>query len=239
MAQAKRRTTSTKPKAPTGQGGVAGTSVTIDEDPNGAAPQYPRLERTSPFLLGYHPHRWCVLEGRVIPLLGQLKIEAGFDGCEMGKKGPRWRKAAAAWAERGWTIIPTGACLPKGESYLRSVQVRGGLAHVTRWTSCFGGSDALQVDAKGYADWIDKLFKAGELPTPLLHALESFRSRLEQDLMAVADKVATSPSKANLAGRLKQDLEAVEKYIQKIQKGGGDAAVPVPTQSAAEIPDED
>lgn len=176
----------------------------------------PRLTPRPPFLLIYHPERWTVIEGQVVPLFGSLKLQAGVNRIKLGRDG-RFQKleAQAALEEQGWTVIPFDVDGP-GTSYIQ--QAAPGI-FVSRWERTFPGSSHIEVDSAGYAKWCRGLIDRGVIPRPQTYVLELLRAKRQREHDDLADKVATTPSlRANVV-RVAEDLKAIDAELARYGRG--------------------
>lgn len=177
---------------------------------------HPRLTQRPPFLLTYHPERWTVMHGHVVPLFGSLKLQAGVNRIKVTRDG-RFSKleAQAALEEQGWTVIPPDVDGP-GTSYL--VQAAPGV-FVSRWEKTFPGSQHVEVDEVGYAKWCRSLIDRNVIPRPQTYVLELLRAKRQREHDDLADKVATSPSlRANVA-KCAEDLKAIDAELARYGRG--------------------
>ena len=177
---------------------------------------HPRLIPRPPFLLTYHPERWTVMHGMVIPLFGSLKLQAGVNRIRMTRDG-RFMKleAQASLEEQGWTVIPADVDGPN-TSYMQ--QAAPGI-FVSRWERCFPSSSHVEVDEIGYAKWCRSLIDRNVIPRPATYVLELLRGKRQHEHDDLADKVATSPSlRANVA-RCAADLQAIDAELARYGRG--------------------
>lgn len=182
---------------------------------------HPRLTPRPPFLLTYHPERWTVMHGHVVPLFGTLKLQAGVNRIKVGRDG-RFSKleAQAALEEQGWTVIPPDVDGP-GTSYIQ--QAAPGI-FVSRWERTFPGSAHVEVDELGYAKWCRSLIDRNVIPRPQTYVLELLRGKRQREHDELADKVATSPSlKANVS-KCAADLKAIDAELARYGRGEAVAA---------------
>lgn len=150
--------------------------------PSGA----PKLPPLPPFLLVAHPDRWCVIEGMVLPLLHEFRLEPGVNGCVVWKD-----------PDTGELVYDTDGC----ESNLRSkgatpidwyvdgpdapylTEVAPG-RWLSRWQHPVPGSSRLVHDLPGYAAWVRDLQDRGVLPRVGLDHLERLEAVVRFDLEA-------------------------------------------------------
>lgn len=210
-----RATTSATDTTDAGDAGV--DLVDLGMNDRHGAERLPTLPPDGPFLLAYHPGRYAVVDGRVLPLLARVNLTHGVNGCLHEASGIDWRDTTTRWAERGYTVIPHAAG-PRGRSYLQRVRVRGGFAHLTVWETAHAGDGYIGRDAAGYAEWVLGLVAAGLVPEAAPYALESALHRavaaLESTSRAAAR--ASAASLPELSARLEAQRAAVVELRRRI-----------------------
>ena len=219
MAKLK-QTTAPAPVAPTASTAIGETWNPAYGEQQSAA--LPRLPARPPALKMFHPERWTVISGHVVPLLGDLKLQPGINRIRMTREG-RFLKleAQAAAEEQGWTIIPHDV---DGESYIRQVAPA---VFVTRWERVFPNSAHVECDESGYALWLRGLIDRGVIPRPAGYVLEMLRSKRQKEHDDVSDKVATVPSLRSTVERLAADLRAIDAEIDRYGRGAGTSGTAV------------
>ncbi len=187
------------------------------------SPDLPRLEARAAALYLFHPERWGVVEGQVVPLLGRMPIIAGVGNVKLvdQKRGLMSTTIAEAEkAKRGWTKIPINVDGP-GTSYIHR-PLPG--VYLTRWETAHAGSAHVSHDTVGYVRWLRGLIASGKLPAPKPYVLEKLRAKLKRQVLELSDKVRTVPSaQVDLDQRLK-DVAAVEREL------GGAPLTPLPAK---------
>jgi hypothetical protein len=220
------------PGAPPPGGVVSGTVVEVEESIKTEQAFYPDLQPNSKFVLAYHPGRFVVMEGRVVPSLARVSLRAGVQGVqEVGQgegKAPllSYEDTLQQWRKGGWTIIRhTDA--PNGRSYLASVPVRGGVHYLTVFETAHIGSDRTTCNVAEYADWLDSLFLKGELASPYIQGIERMREQTRKRLDSASKQAQHSPGARALVERLTADVAALDAYLEKVS-GGGAPVAPTP-----------
>lgn len=205
------------PPAPTGSG--TAFSPTFGEVERAALP---KLLARPPALKMYHPERWTVIAGKVVPLLGDLKLQPGVNRMRVTRDG-RYLKleAQAAAEEAGWSIIPHDV---DGESYIRNVAPG---VYVTRWERVFPNSSHVESDEIGYAEWLRALIDRGVIKRAAPYVLEMLRSKRQKEHDDLADKVALTPSVRAAVERLAADLRAIDEEIARYGRGSAVSGSPV------------
>lgn len=176
----------------------------------------PLIEARRPSLFQFHPKRWQVMEGQVVPLLAPMPLVGGIGNVKALKGGKvSIATAVAERAKRGWTVLRNDVEGP-GTSYLYWVRVAGGgRAFLTRWETAHNGSTVVTSDPKGYVEWLRKLIDTGKIPAPKSYVLEQLKARLTQELLELKDKVRTVPSAQVELDRKKHDLAVVERELKR------------------------
>ena len=185
-----------------------------------------RVQARAPFLLMAHPERWGIIRGRIRPIFGRLKLQAGVSNVAIGAGGAlRIGMARIHYEERGWTILPA-ATLPPAQAARGSYLSRpAGRPDVTLcyWEECFAGSAALRCDEALHDEFLDHA--ATLLPPPPLYVLERLRDEAAQEYATAADRAQTMPSYKGVAKGAKERLALVEHEIA----ARGATAVPAAT----------
>ena len=152
------------------------------------AEPYPRVPPCPPFWFVFVPDRWRVVEGLVIPDFTRLRHAVSVNGVDGGPGKPIDTSLAEAQQVRqGRTILPWDV---DGRSYLRRYRVGTALdartrsevpvyAWVTRWDTLYPGSERLEHDALGHAQWCRQLIADGVIPAPRPYVLSRLRSQYE------------------------------------------------------------
>lgn len=197
---------------------------TTEAAAGGWAPQFaeetrasmPRLPATPPKLLLYHPERFTVMGGQVIPLFGTMKLQAGIQRMKQGADG-RFQKneAEGSFAEQGWTVIPADVDGP-GTSYIRQVAPA---VFLSRWEKAYPGSSHVDTDEAAYVAWCRTLLDRGVIPRPAPYVLELLQAKKRKEHDDMADKVAAVPSLRPIVERLAADLRAIEVEIERYGRG--------------------
>lgn len=187
----------------------------------------PKLPPSPGFLLTFHPLRWTVQHGRVLPMFGRLTLRPGVG--RVRNHGGRFdiTDARAELQRRGWTVIPHDA-QGAGTSYLR--QPEGTAAHVLQWVKTYSGSAQTGVDAVGYVAFVDHLVATAAIQPVALHVLERMHANLSSNLSDAADKAASVPSARSLVSTYEAKLAIVQAAIDAQQ------AELVPVKSTSTTP---
>lgn len=158
------------------------------------------IDASPAFLLKAHRERWTVMGGKVIPLFGRIVLQPGVGGVSSRPGGKIDAADARNMAEQqGWTIIPTSA-IPDHhadangtKSYLYRPEGREDVT-LLRYTRCFPGSKALEVDEAGYVEFCEHLQDTGVIERPKAYALDALMQRLAKEAGALSDRARNQSS---------------------------------------------
>lgn len=182
----------------------------------------PWIPATPQFVYTYHPARWTVIDGRVVPQLGQQVLVDGVNGVEITAGGRvRFSRCRAQIEDRGWQMVPY-EWGPGGESYLAAVDTRPNgegdvqTAYIPVWASAYAGDDRVYPDEATYADWLVSLIEDGKLPSPKPHQLRRMLETSKKKLATASSKGMDVRSEA-----LKAEVEAIEKALEGMEKPKG------------------
>lgn len=198
-----------------------GPAALTDDDlglADGVGPvDLPLIEPRRPALYQYHPKRWQVMEGQVVPLLASMPLVGGVGNVKALKGGKvSIATAVAERAKRGWTVLKNDVEGP-GTSYLYRVKTASGRwAYLTRWETAHNGSTVITTDRRGFVAWLRKLISLGRLPAPKPYVLEQLRARFVQSKLELQDKVRTVPSAQVELDRVNTDLAVVERELKSV-----------------------
>ena len=188
----------------------------------------PKLPPTPGFLLTFHPLRWTVQHGKVLPQFSRLTLRPGVG--RVRSYGGRFdiSDARSELSRRGWTVIPHDA-QGAGTSYLR--QPEGTAAHVLQWVKTYSGSAQTGIDAEGYCGFVDHLIDTGVITAVAVHVLERMHADLSSSLADAADKAASVPSARSLVATYTDKLAVVQGYLDAAQ------VALVPTKNKSTTPE--
>jgi hypothetical protein len=197
---------------------------------DGVAPAaLPRLSGRRPFLFMYHPERWIVLLGVVVPHLGRLVLQDGLCGVTSTKARPGqpskllYQDALADRRKRGWMELPLDVDGP-GTSYLH--RPAPGVV-LSRWERAHAGSSVVTSDLPGYVHWLDGLVSSGKLPRPLPYVLDALHSARQAEVLRLRDLVRVAPS-------VQPELEHAEAIVKTLAAALA-AASTTPVGSSAPV----
>jgi hypothetical protein len=219
------------PQPPSDEPAVAGLRGVSARDlgiTDGVGPtEEPRLDPRPAALLMFHPERWAVLAGHVVPLLARMPVVAGVGNVRLRNRKTGELSITAARTERekrGWVVLmPDFEAPGTGISYLHT-PCRG--VYLTRWETAHAGSSIVSTDLPGYVRWLRDLIDRGLLPRPKPYVLERIAAQLRQQVLELQDRVRTVPSAQVDLDRKLADLAVVEVEL------GGRPLIPVPKRPA-------
>ena len=172
------------------------------------------IDASPPFVLVHSPHRFGVLAGKLVPMLGRMPLMPGVNHIEIDGQGRvKFAAARAKLEEEGRILIPY-AWAPDGVSYIQAVDTKPTGKEVlegwiTVWETAHTGDTRTVSDLDGYASWLEGLIKAGKLqpcaPHIIERLLDSATERLNMSA-AEAERAGGGP----LAVRVQQLQVAVD-----------------------------
>jgi hypothetical protein len=171
--------------------------------------------KIAPFVLWFHPKRWTVIAGSVVPHLQEFRLIPGVDNYTVGVDGkPKISKLKVQKLEADWIMVEYRWA--EGGSYIKKVSARMEGSNETAeiylpiWCTPISGSSKLKINDKAYAAWLLSLMDQGHLPKP--------------DAYIAEDKLAQLKSIIN--GYKKNKLEVPSVYLsakeawEKLAKSG-------------------
>lgn len=184
---------------------------------------HPFLDVTSPYYLVFHPGRWTVIAGQLVPGLQKVILAAGVNNVEVDKDGRVHFAAARARLEtEGRTLVPW-TWAPDGVSYLQCIDTRpgGGKDILETWISVFETADPGRTetssDEEAYAEWLTNLVKTGKLPACSLAVARQMLDRASERLataQADAAKLGGHGKASIRAKALEAEVEVLDKYVR-------------------------
>lgn len=150
----------------------------------------PRLQPTPAFLFLFHPERWTVLHGLVVPALKKLFLRNGVNRVRQLNDG-RYvlSEALALQAKRGWK--PLDPMIDGEAAYL--YEATDGV-WLSRWETAHAGSSKVTAKGLEYAQWLRKLIAERRISPPEPYALEELRNGLQSEIARLQDQVRSVPS---------------------------------------------
>jgi len=131
---------------------------------------FPWVDESEAFILKFHPARWTIMAGRLVPSLGQDRLAPGINMVSKSRDGRvSFAACRAKMEESGWSYIPY-EWGPDGESYLQAIDTRPRgaretrTAHMTVWDSAYAGDPRVYPDEEAYSAWLAGLIKDGKIP---------------------------------------------------------------------------
>lgn len=188
----------------------------------------PRIREPRPgFVFLFHPERWFVSHGLVVPQLKRLVLQNALNGVRQGENGRfSISTALADQAKRGWQALDP---LVDGKASYVYRAAEG--VYLSRWETAHAGSSTVTGDGKGYAEWLRGLVDTGKIPRPAPYVLEQLRDRLEGRARRLQDQVRTVPS-------VQVDLDAALVALSAVEHelAGGPNPTPIPKGAANPLP---
>lgn len=209
--------------------------ATITTTPAGIAPNankgrrdLPQIPANDPFIYAFHPDRWTVDQGHLVPVLQPISQTPGING--VTDDGDMTICFAEA-ERRGWRRIPYDVDGPN-TSYCVSVEVEGGKHYMDRWTVAHPGTSRTTHIDKGLARvrWLRSLVDRGIVDPCPLYILEQMRATREASARRYQDRARLQPSASGRADLLATELEVINAAIDEAVETGA------PAPAAADTP---
>ena len=174
----------------------------------------PLAQRPHKWAFAFHPDRWQVMCGRVVPMLATMFVVPGLNGVPTSGSA---RRAVEAREERGWTILDP--MIDGEDSYVfesQSITPYGTVQplYLSRWETAHAGSDHVSCDSEAFSAWLAGLVAAGKIAAPAPYILANLRSTLKGRVSALVDACRLTPSMSDLLDAARADLDVVEQAIK-------------------------
>lgn len=184
----------------------------------------PNLPQNPEFMLRFHPERFTVMCGRVIPSFAKFQLKAGVNGITLDReKRPRIDEAVIDQAKRGYKLLPFDVDGP-GTSYIRRPIGTAGV-HLLKFEQCFSGASHIACDEEGYSTWAASLVERGIVPPPAAYVLEKLMKQRQDEAEQLADK----PGASGKLRRLQSEIDVLESALAETRRREG----PVPTEEVS------
>ena len=171
-----------------------GTTGTIPAPIRAVAPKL-NLAPSAPFFLKWHPQRWELNGGELLPKLGRLAVEPGVNGVD--KHGDPSLAFVSA-EQRGWKILPWDVI---ADGYVRVHQGNFGAVHLTKWQQPrqIGNRCILKHDADGYRQFLREMLAAGIIDPPDPDLIDAMIEEKQGKLDRARQSAASGKPGADLA----------------------------------------
>jgi hypothetical protein len=185
---------------------------------------------THPFLLDspqfiwiFHPRRWQVIGGRLVPALSIQQMKAGVNGIAIRDGKVLFANVRAKLETQGRRVIPY-EWAPDGESYMNVVETKpGGRDEIAEaWISVFEtatvGSAKTETDQEAYAAWLDSLVSSGKLPPCPYDVAATLLTKAKKKLAIAQQILARSNGAGTHAFRVEAaeaEIAVLETYLRK------------------------
>lgn len=208
-----------------------------------------KVEGSHPFQFKFHPSRWDIIGGKVMPVLGKLKYAPGVDGVDLsrrdanGKQRPIMGIARAQSRERGWLTIPVDAIPDKwanadgSKSYLKRPDGRPDVT-ISIFETVFSDSNIIESNTAMYVEWMEWLISEEIIPPCPPHTLRALLSKKQETALREADMAAKFPSHEPDYKRAQKDVAIVEAALEAAESKVG-AKKARPSKSSAVRLDEE
>ncbi len=183
----------------------------------------PTIEVKPAFFFAWHPNKWHIMDGKLVPMLRKVRIYPGVSGIEPWVGGqPRISIAKARMQDAGWHILDYS--LGPDGTYLKPIETRrpGGdvaVTYVSAWEHAYGGSSRIGSDTQGYVAWLESLVKDGVIDPCPSHVAEELLEALQLELGKLeAEKAKGITSVAPAIAQVQGSIKIVKSYISKNSK---------------------
>ena len=175
-----------------------------------------RKEKSRPVLLTnrpmfvylYHPKRYTVIDGAVVPQLKELRF--------VEDRNVNPEDELTKWRKLGWVDIPWDV-RGDGTDYIRAHDGPGKTTvYLSEFEQPHRGSSAVVSDTAGYVAFLVWLEENGKIPEPELHILEGLRDRAQGRFDDYAARSHANPKVQAVADRCAVDLQALSDKIESL-----------------------
>ena len=181
--------------------GVQGEAYTAPWATRDDGPGHPAIDPSPPFVLMFHPQRWAIMAGKLIPGLAKLPLVDGSARVHFDRDGNiHFADARADLEKRGWRVVPEQ--WGPGGSYCRKVKTlpRGSLtprdAFISFSETAYPGDPKTHSNDQVYATWAESLVTSGRLPRCSPHIAERLLAQARTEMMDVAQRQSKQPTGA-------------------------------------------
>jgi|GEM_PF-2858944 hypothetical protein len=211
-------------------GAVAGSAFVPSEDAEMRGNHAPRLTPRAAFYYFAQPERWQVLEGKVLPLLGKMKLRAGVGGVTAGRVpgSVNLRAAKVDLEEKRRILIPVDSVPPahRAKSYLSTVDGCPGVV-ISLYEKAYPGLAETRPDTKRWVEFLE--YQVGRtVPAPGEHVLERM---LDERVKSRERAMSHEKRNTSKIERLEQEIEVLraelDKRVEMAEPVDGSAAVPM------------
>lgn len=182
----------------------------------------PTVEVSPPFLLFFHPNRWMVMQGEVVPSLTKCPLTRGVNRVMFGADNkPVIHQLKALMESKGFLLVrPDWA--PKGRpSYIKSVQTKTEFGEKTTYVSVFertfSGGSKTSLDEKAYVAWLKELMDSGKIPGPSQFRLEQLSEQVQTRLKSAEDRQQQGTASSERVDQLRAEYGAVQKRLSEFE----------------------
>ena len=184
-------------------GAVAGSAFIPGEDAVLKGNTHPTMGPRPAFYYFAHPDRWQVIDGKVLPLLGTLKLRAGVDAVSPGRLPGQVNAHAAKVSaqQKRRTLIPfesipdTHATPGQEKSYLRRLDGRPDVV-LSIYELAFPGSAETRCDTKRWVEFLQHQVDAKVVPDVATHVLEGMLEERIKRMERMSEGKDFSPKSA-------------------------------------------
>lgn len=158
------------------------------------------------FMLGWHPNRWDIIEGELMPVFQKFADTPGLRG--IGEGGTIEKVEGVLRTMFGWNLIHEA----DGLEYLEEHEARGGKVYLCKWEEPVLNSTKLKNNHEVFKDFVEQLLDLGVIEMP---SEEWVLGRLE-DWTALYEQMVTKNhgrETGNMA-LLKSKIDILQSYLE-------------------------
>lgn len=184
----------------------------------------PRLDPAPPFLYAWHPNKYRIINGRILPHLRSLTLQPGVNNVSVNRDGKiniaRMKMHVEA---QGWSIIPWTDG-PDGRSYMQEIDVANAagaesVGYFDVFMKAFPGSSEVGSDLEGLAGWLDELVAREVIPACPAHVAASMLDSVKTRHASLAEQMARGNTRfRGTVTALEREIEILEGYLAKLAK---------------------
>jgi len=203
---------------------MAGTLRPAVQQFDSSEPMAPRPQRkllnlppSDQFYYQWHPARWQVMDGELLPVLRTLAVTPGLR-CVTSTGDMSLASAEAA--KNDWTTIPWDAVrltMPERRTYVSKYEGKRGPVHLSCWETPWqvGARAQTRTDHQGYRAWLRALMQRGIISPP---APEIVAGMIDFARAKVA-RNANQPE-SDLYALASRELEQLERAVEPYDREG-------------------
>jgi hypothetical protein len=185
--------------------GTASSGRTVTRKASGRSNLPVLLTNRPMFVFLFHPKRWGVLLGSVVPLLKELRF---VDDPNVDPDDER-----AKWRKRGWVEIPWNV-RGDGTNYMVEHDgPMGTMVYLSEFETPHRGSRVVVPNQGAYVEFLVWLKDNQMIAEPEIYILEDLKDRALKRFEDYAGKAHANPKVQSLADKARADMDALGREI--------------------------